>query len=199
MLRSPHRPGVFLAAAVVVACLATPDPVFSQARVQQPATFLFINQERILTDSAAGQALLKEEEAATQQLRAEAREIDQAFEAEERRLNDLRRDMDNDEFRKIADDFDAQVIAAREEQDRRSNALAQELERNRRQFYSSVAPILVEVMERFGALAIFDEKSVLLADQSLNITDAVIAEIDAKNTDATIPPPEPATTDGKKP
>ena len=36
------------------------------------------------------------------------------------------------------------------------------------------------LMDRYGAKAIFDENSVLLADQSLNITEAVIAEIDAR-------------------
>ncbi len=35
------------------------------------------------------------------------------------------------------------------------------------------------LMDRYGAQAIFDENSVLLADQTLNITAAVIAEIDA--------------------
>ena len=35
------------------------------------------------------------------------------------------------------------------------------------------------LMDRYGAKAILDENSVLLADQSLNITAAVIAEIDA--------------------
>ena len=35
------------------------------------------------------------------------------------------------------------------------------------------------LMDRYRAKAIFDETSVLLADQSLNITEAVIAEIDA--------------------
>ena len=39
------------------------------------------------------------------------------------------------------------------------------------QFYARVAPILVMLMDRYGAKAIFDENSVLLADQSLNITD----------------------------
>ena len=42
-----------------------------------------------------------------------------------------------------------------------------------------MAPILVTLMDRHGAKAILDENSVLLADQSLNITAAVIAEIDA--------------------
>jgi hypothetical protein len=46
-----------------------------------------------------------------------------------------------------------------------------------------VAPILVMLMDRFGAQAIFDENSVLLADQALNITEQVIAEIDARAED----------------
>ena len=44
-------------------------------------------------------------------------------------------------------------------------------------------------MDRYGAKAIFDENSVLLADQSLNITAAVIAEIDAQ---ALAPTPAPS-------
>ena len=40
------------------------------------------------------------------------------------------------------------------------------------------------LMDRYQAKAIFDETSVLLADQSLNITEAVIAEIDAHGAEA---------------
>ena len=47
-----------------------------------------------------------------------------------------------------------------------------------------MAPILVMLMDRYQAKAIFDETSVLLADQSLNITEAVIAEIDARAAEA---------------
>ena len=73
------------------------------ARAQEPAAiggrFLFINQERLLTGSQRGQALLAEEEAARDRLRAEARAIDSAFEAEERELTDAARELDPEEFR----------------------------------------------------------------------------------------------------
>lgn len=144
------------------------------------APFLFLNQERILTGSQPGQALLADEDAARDALRAEAAEIDRRFEAEERRLTDLRAGMDPDEFRTLADTFDDEVVAARLEQDDRSAALLRELDQRRRQFFAQVAPILVDLLERYGAHAIFDESSVLLADQTLNITDVVIAEIDAR-------------------
>jgi Skp family chaperone for outer membrane proteins len=148
------------------------------AVAQQGAPFLFINQEQILLGSEAGQTLLDEEERRRNDLVARARSIDAAFEEEERELTEKRETTPAEEFRKLADDFDARVVAARKRQDEKSDALAQELEQKRREFYAGVAPILVRMMERFGARAIFDENSVLLADQRLNITDAVIAEID---------------------
>jgi Skp family chaperone for outer membrane proteins len=168
--------GVVVALGLALGAL-TAAPLAAQERSASP--FLFINQERILTGSRTGQALLAEEEKARDALRADARAIDSAFEQEEGELNDQRATMAPDAFRKKADDFDTRVVQARQTQDERSNALAQDLERKRRQFYAGVAPILVTMMDRYGAHAIFDENSVLLADDTLNITEAVIAEIDA--------------------
>jgi Skp family chaperone for outer membrane proteins len=174
---------------LALAGLAAAPPLPAQDR---PASgFLFINQDRILTDSRTGQTLLEEEEAARDRLRAEARAIDSAFEAEERRLTEQRATLPPDEFRAFADEFDARVIAARREQDERSEAVAQEFDQRRRAFYASVAPILVELMERHRAQAIFDETSVLLADQSLNVTDEAIAIIDARFGGSPPAAPEP--------
>jgi Skp family chaperone for outer membrane proteins len=78
------------------------------------------------------------------------------------------------------------VVTARRDQDARSAALAQEFDAGRRRFYAAIAPILVQLMERRGALAVLDGNSVLLAAQELDITEATIAEIDAMPED--IPP-----------
>jgi Skp family chaperone for outer membrane proteins len=169
-------PRARLGAALAAALLAAPAPAQEPA---QARPFVVLSQDRILTDSRAGQALIAEETAARDRLRAEARSIDQAFEQEERRLTDLRPTLEPPAFRELADAFDARVVEARREQDARSVALAQEFDEKRRQFYAGVAPILAALMARSGALAIFDENSVLMVDQSLDITDAVIAEIDA--------------------
>lgn len=169
--------GFVLAVGALVPTAATVQEVAAPPQ----AGFLVLNQERILTDSRLGQAILSEEEAARDRLRAEARKIDSAFEAEERRLTELRPTLAPDEFRGLADAFDERVVQARREQDARSAALAQDFDQRRRQFYAEAAPVLVSLMERFDALAILDENSVLLADQTLDITDAVIAALDAGN------------------
>ena len=122
--------------------------------------------------------LLAEEEARREALRTEAREIDRRFEEDERRLTELRDTTPPEEFRALADAFDQRVVQARREQDERSNALVMEFDRRRRQFYGDVAPLLVDILSRYGAHAIFNESTVLLADQSLNITDAVITITD---------------------
>jgi Skp family chaperone for outer membrane proteins len=154
--------------------------------------FLIINQERLLTGSRTGQEVLQAEEVERDRLRSEARALDSSFEAEEQKLTDQRATLPPEEFRTLADAFDARVVTARRDQDKRASALAQDFEQRRRQFYARVAPILVSLMDRYQALAIFDETSVLVADQSLNITDAVIAEIDAAPGGSPPPAADPA-------
>lgn len=175
-----RRGGRFqLGAALLLAAAVT----WTDARAQGGAgsmPILIINQERLLTDSRPGQALLDAEEAAREDLRARARSIDDSFREEERRLTELRPTMEPEGFQELADAFDEEVVAARREQDQRSDALAQEFDLKRRQFYARIAPILVTIMSRHDAVAIFDQSSVLLADQALNITDEVIEEIDAR-------------------
>ncbi len=183
-----------LASALALALALAPGAAHAQAgaqpRLAADSPFLIINQERLLTGSKTGQEILTAEESQRDALRSEARALDSSFEAEEQRLTEQRPDMAPEEFRRLSDAFDARVVEARRQQDERASALAQEFDQRRRQFYARVAPILVTLMDRFQAKAIFDETSVLLADQSLNITDAVIAEIDAQ---APVPDPGPTT------
>ena len=198
-----RRIGAALAAVLVLAgpsaaqqAAAPPSPSPAPAQPPSPpaaADFLLLNQERILTGSQAGQRLLADEERQRDELRSAARALDQSFEKEESELTARRPTLAPEEFRKLSDAFDTRVVQARRDQDSRANELAQEFDQRRRQFYGQVAPILVMLMDRYGAKAIFDETSVLLADQSLNVTDAVIAEIDARMpaTDATPPAPAP--------
>lgn len=183
-----------------VSILAAAQSAVAQEPRSVPAVsrFLFLNQDRILTNSEAGKVLLAEEAAALDRLRAEAREIEQAFEAEERDLTEKRATMDPVEFRALADDFDTRVVQARRVQDERSASVASQFDQRRRQFYADVAPVLVALLERFEAVAIFDESSVLLADQTLNITDAVIAEIDGRGLGAG-PPAGEAGSGGEAP
>ena len=126
------------------------------------ARFLFLNQERILTGSQAGQALLAEEERRATSCAPRPARIDTAFEAEERRLTEQRPTLPPEEFRKSPTSSTRASSRRGASRTSASAALAQEFDQRRRQFYAQVAPILVMLMERYGAQAIFDENSVLL-------------------------------------
>jgi len=194
------RSGWAFRSALAFALASVTVPVLAQEPSALP--FLIINQESLLTGSVSGREMLADEERQRDALRTEARALDASFEAEERRLTEQRPTMAPEEFRKLSDAFDGRVVEARRQQDERAGALAQEFDQRRRQFYARVAPILVMVMDRYQAKAIFDETSVLLADQSLNIKEAVIAEIDAgaAEPEAGVPeaetPPPADETDG---
>jgi Skp family chaperone for outer membrane proteins len=196
------RSGWAFRSAVAFALAIAAVPVLAQETPSLP--FLIINQESLLTGSVSGREMLEGEERQRDALRTEARALDASFEAEERRLTEQRPTMAPEELRKLSDAVDGRVVEARRQQDERAGALAQEFDQRRRQFYARVAPILVMVMDRYQAKAIFDETSVLLADQSLNITEAVIAEIDAGaaepeagEPEAGTPPPADETDGGE--
>ncbi len=200
MARCRSAPRRLAAALALGLAAAAPAPGQELAAPADAPGFLFINQERILTGSKAGQALLAEEDRQRDALRAEARALDQSFEAEEAQLTEQRPTLPPEEFRRLSDAFDNRVVQARRDQDQRANNLAQEFDQRRRQFYAQVAPILVRLMGRYGAKAIFDETSVLFIDPSLNITDAVIAEIDARPPGEAEPAPAPQeATPGEEP
>ena len=188
-------------ALALAGALAGAVPAAAQQAVQRAGgnPFLFINQESLLTGSKQGQALLADEDRQRDALRTEARKLDASFEGEERKLTEQRPTMPPADFRKLSDAFDARVVKARRDQDERATGLAQQFDQRRRQFYAQVAPILVMLMDRYGARAIFDENSVLLADQTLNITAAVIAEIDAKAPPASDAPLPEAPAAGPEP
>ena len=113
--------------------------------------FLFINQERLLTGSKAGQALLADEEKQRDTLRSEARALDSAFEAEERQLTDQRPTMKPEEFRSSPTPSTPASSRRGRIRTRRASSLAQEFDQRRRQFYARVAPLLVELMDRDGS------------------------------------------------
>ncbi|GIX15316.1 MAG: hypothetical protein KatS3mg118_3275 [Paracoccaceae bacterium] len=137
-----------------------------------------VDQERILQQSLAGKALLAEEEALTTRLIEERRSLERAFEEEERALAARRDELSREAFAREAADFDARVRAARAAQDEKAIALQRSIEANRKRFLDSLQPVLVEVMQRFGASVMLDVRAVLLADPSLDVTGEVISRLD---------------------
>ncbi len=169
-----------LAIAVVLAMAAIAGPVQAQ-QVESPVPVgvLVVNQERLLTGSLLGQLIISADEAERKLMADEGEALSVALEAEERDLTEQRKTLSQVEFRVLADRFDKKVVAIRADQDVKAQALLASIEKRRRQFYTQVAPVLLTVMQKHQAAVILDQRTVLLSVRGVNVTEEVIAQIDA--------------------
>ncbi|WP_170317702.1 OmpH family outer membrane protein [Paroceanicella profunda] len=175
-MRHRFRSAAFGALLIAAASASAAWPVLAEDRL--PVVIIY--QEQLLEKSLAGQEFRRKEEQRTSELVAERKRIDAEFEAEEKRLAALRPTVSREEFSKLAKAFDEKVQAAREAQDQKAAEVSREFEDNRRAFFEGLQPVLVEVMQTFGAGVMLDGRSVLLADPALDVTGDVISLMDAR-------------------
>lgn len=165
---------------------------------------LTLDQERLFTDSAFGRRVQEELNARSRALAAENRRIEQELVAEERELTELRPTLSVEEFRARADAFDAKVERVRAEQDAKARALTAFLDAERQRFFAEMVPVLRDVVRARRALAILERRAVVIAADSIDVTDDVIAGIDARIGTGAAPQipvdedlaPEPAPVEG---
>jgi Skp family chaperone for outer membrane proteins len=157
--------------------LGVPGMALAQSLGSPSSPILVIIQERLFTESNVGREIVVRENARRAELQAESREIDAAFEAEEKRLTEQRALLSKDEFRAMADSFDARVVAARASQDEKGQDILREMEGLRRQFFIKAAPILKQIMTDYSAVVLLDQRSLLLSDNRINITDEAIRRL----------------------
>ncbi len=168
-----------LPAALLAATLA--GPVAAQTtQVEVPPPILTIDGDRLLEDSAFGRQLSRDLEARARALAAENRQIEEELLAEERDLTERRDDLAPEEFRTLADAFDAKVQMLRERQDRKERELTQSRDAERQLFFQQVAPVLSEIVRERGALVILDRRNVFLSADSIDITDEAIRRFDER-------------------
>lgn len=144
-----------------------------------PSPVVVINREAVLTGTALGRSMLAEIDAASVALAAENRTIEAELTAEEEELTRRRPTLPPDEFRALADAFDARVQAIRETQDAKTRDLFAQRERLGEMFWEQVLPLLGEVAASRGALVVLDRGDVFLSSDTVDITAATIARIDA--------------------
>lgn len=144
-----------------------------------PAPFVTVDQERLFAESAFGRRAIAEIERRSRALAAENRRIEAELVAEERALTELRPTLPHAEFRTRAEAFDAKVQQLRAEQDQKEVEVSALRDGAQAVFFARVGPVLGEVIRERGAVAILDRRVVILAVDSIDVTEAAIARIDA--------------------
>lgn len=151
----------------------------------EKAAILTLDQEQIFTGTKFGRVVTQMFEADSEQLKSENRKIDSELEAEERELTERRALMTPATFRPLADAFDKKVEELRTTQDAKSRALSRRRDDDRQRFFQTIAPILGDYMVQRGAVAIVDKSAIVVSLGSIDITEALIAKIDAVLGDGT--------------
>lgn len=135
-----------------------------------PQPILVLDQDGLFKNSKLGQAMLLIQAEKRTVLLQESRLISDTFEVEEKRLTDIRSEVSAEEFRVLSEDFDKRVLAARESQLAKDVEMQQSIDGQRLRFLVIAAPFLSEIMLKYHASAIVDQRSVLLFNRNMDIT-----------------------------
>ncbi|HQY44151.1 MAG TPA: OmpH family outer membrane protein [Paracoccaceae bacterium] len=168
---------LFAAASTIGAAAQEVSPPADAVRQSGIVT---LDVERLFSESLWGKRFAAELEEASRALQAENRKIEAALSAEEKDLTEKRATLPTDEFRKLAEDFDKRVTGIRQAQADKVREIQARPEEERTRFLEATRPIIGEVMTSRGAAAIVDIRAVFLSVRSVDVTDEVIAAIDAR-------------------
>ena len=148
------------------------------ARGSVLSPILTIDSERMFLESAFGRRVAQEIEQQGSVLAAENRRIEEDLEAEEQELTALRKTMEPEAFRALADAFDQKVQQIRQEQTAKGRALNNLLDQEREIFLGAAAPVLERLMRDAGAAVILERRSVFVSNSAIEITDDAISRLD---------------------
>lgn len=180
-----------IAKALFGALLALSGPVVAQEAATTPSVgvvqslILTIEPDRLFSDSAFGQRIVRDIETEGNQIASDNRRIEAELTQEERELTELRDTLTTEEFRERASAFDEKVQELRRTQDEKARALGQRSDEARRALLAAAQPVLLDLMVDSGAVAILDRRAVLLSVSAVDITDRAITRVDATIGDGT--------------
>ena len=139
-----------------------------------------IDQDRLFAGTAWGRRVQAELARQGNDLSEENERLLQQFSREEEELTRLRDTLPPDEFRIRADEFDRKVVEIRHERDTARQELQQLPQKERETFYAQIMPILAKLMQERQAVVVLDQRLVLIQAQSIDVTDELIARVDAE-------------------
>lgn len=147
-------------------------------------TVLIVDPERVLRGAVTGRDTTRRIEEARSELIARANAVSTALAQEERALTELRNSLTREEFTSRVSEFDRRVQAARAQQDQDAEVFAREADALQRAFFERLGVIYSALLRESGAQVMLDINTVLLGDKALDVTDLVIARLDATATTA---------------
>ncbi|SFR40137.1 periplasmic chaperone for outer membrane proteins Skp [Yoonia tamlensis] len=169
---------------VLLMCLCAALPARAQEVTPQ---ILVFDMNRIYFETLYGRRIADDLNAVATAVQAENEAIVATLTEEERSLTERRPQMTPEDFRAEADAFDAKVQEVRRVRDAKNVELQTASAEQRAAFEERVQGIIANVMFERGAVIVLEQRSVVMSVRAANITDDVIARVDAELGDGTQP------------
>lgn len=149
---------------------------------------LTVDQNALFSQSAWGHRLQAEFEHRGAELEAENNRLVEQLSTEEAELTELRKTLPADEFRTRADAFDVRATRIRRERAQAVQDLNARADAEQQAFFGAAVPVMGRLMQELGAVAVLDRRSVLISVGAIDITDKLIARVDAEMGDGSDQP-----------
>lgn len=199
----------------VCALLALPGPVLAQQTSDTPpaapelpsrtiqtpdgakplaAPILTVDQDMLFAASEWGRRTQRVLEEEGGKIEAENERLAAQLSDEESRLTEQRGTMDPAEFRKQAEAFDIRATEVRRQRAQVVQDLNAWAEADRTAFYRAALPLMGEMMQERGAVAVLDRRTVFVSMDAIDMTQALVVRLNADLGDGagTVPLPGPA-------
>lgn len=137
-----------------------------------------MNLEQVFSETMLGKRMRGDHAAAVARMETCNDNLRTLLEAEEARLAELRGDTPADEFRGLADAFDAEVRRIRTARARSAEALERSWGEAHVAFLRAVQGVLGRILTERGGAVLLDNRALLLATNEVDITSEAILRID---------------------
>lgn len=195
---TPQMPGSDPAqsgAQLPTSTIATPDA--SQDMVRAP--ILTLDQDVLYLSSDWGIRAQAQLEAEGDIIAAENERLTQLLSSEEARLTEQRATLPAAEFRKLAENFDLRATEVRRERAQAVQQLNGWAEADRSAFFRAALPMMGQMMQDRGAVAVLDRRTLFVSLDAIDVTDDLIDELNDSLGDGkgAVPLPQEDATSGQ--
>lgn len=165
-------------------------PAAGTAQGQAPV--LTLDQDLLYLTSAWGRRAQTRLEAEGEIIATENERLTQLLSAEEARLTGQRAALPAAEFRRMAENFDLRATEVRRERAQAVQALNAWAEADRTAFFRAALPVMGQVMQDRGAVAVLDRRTVFVSLDAIDVTGDLVAALDRRlgNGEGAVPLPQ---------
>lgn len=142
------------------------------------APVLTVDQDRLFAESAWGLRAQRSLDEQGSLIAQENERLAAQLSAEEARLTQQRAALNPAEFRRLAEAFDSRATAVRRERAQAVQQLNAEAEADRTAFYQAALPVMGDMMQERGAVAVLDRRTVFVSLDAIDITGDLIRRLD---------------------